>query len=95
MATKIALYEVVDARTGQVRSRHRTRQAAIDAFRSAVGVPIQIRRIGHRDTTLIMVGMWLGREADSWQTGQEPGWAAPSRDAIANTVARALGSGPG
>jgi hypothetical protein len=91
MATKIALYEVVDARSGEVRSRHRTRQAALDAWRTeGVGVPIQIRKIGHRDTTLVVAGIWFGRAQDTWPTGAEPEWAMPTPDSVTGNVARGI-----
>jgi hypothetical protein len=94
MATKIALYEVVDARSGEVRSRHRTRQAALDAWRTeGVGIPIQIRKIGHRSTTLIVAGIWFGRSSDSWSTGQEPEWATGSAGAISAAGVNALENG--
>jgi hypothetical protein len=91
MGTRVALYEVVDARSGEVRSRHRTRQAALDAWRTeGVGIPIQIRKIGHRDTTLIVMGIWLGRPQDTWPTGADPAWAAPGPNSVAATVMNSL-----
>lgn len=67
MATKVRFYEVVDARSDEVLSRHRTRQAALDAWRTKCGgFPVQIRLVGHRpeDTVLIVAGIWHagGRE---------------------------------
>lgn len=91
MARRVMLYEVVDARTGEVRTRHRTRQAALDAWRTGcVGVPIQIRRIGHTTTTLVMAGIWLEGSAHTWPTGHEPSWAAASGPLALGAATKAL-----
>lgn len=60
MARAAAVYEVVDAATGEVLSRHRTRQATVDTWRTQfVGVPVKVwRRSVPRGETLIIEGTW-------------------------------------
>jgi hypothetical protein len=54
------VYEVTDARSGEVLSRHRTRQAAIDTWRSKhTGTPVQVwRRTVPKGETLVVEGTW-------------------------------------
>jgi hypothetical protein len=60
MARSGAVYEIVDAETGEVLSRHRTRQAAIDTWRTRfAGSTIQVwRRSVPKGETLIFEGTW-------------------------------------
>jgi hypothetical protein len=58
MARAGAVYEVVNSTTGEVLSRHRTRQAAVDTWRTQfTGVPIQVwRRTVPKGEMLIVEG---------------------------------------
>ena len=60
MARAGAVYEVMNATTREVLSRHRTRQAAIDTWRTQfAGVPVQVwRRTVPKGETLIVEGTW-------------------------------------
>lgn len=60
MARAGAVYEVVNTSTGEVLSRHRTRQAAIDTWRTQfTGVPVQVwRRTVPKGEVLIVEGTW-------------------------------------
>ena len=60
MARRTAVYEVVDSDSREVLSRHRTRQAAIDAWRLQFsGRPIRIERRGVPDEhVLVAEGIW-------------------------------------
>lgn len=55
-----AVYEIVNPSTGEVLSRHRTRQAAVDTWRTQfTGVPVQVwRRTVPKGETLIVEGTW-------------------------------------
>lgn len=55
-----AVYEVVHAETGEVLSRHRTRQAAIDEWRLRhTGKPCEVwRRMVTAGDILIVKGTW-------------------------------------
>jgi hypothetical protein len=56
----MARYEVQDSATGEVLSRHRTRQGAVDRWRQwYVGIPVRIYRTyvdGNR--VLVVEGTW-------------------------------------
>ena len=60
MARPGAVYEIVDPSTGEVLSRHRTRQAAVDTWRTQfTGMPVQVwRRTVPKGETLIVEGTW-------------------------------------
>jgi len=60
MARAGGVYEIVSPSSGEVLSRHRTRQAAIDTWRTQfAGVPVQIwRRTVPKGETLIVEGTW-------------------------------------
>lgn len=60
MARQNALYEVSNAASGEVLSRHSTRQAAVNAWRTkATGLPIEIHRLGvTAGKTLVVEGTW-------------------------------------
>lgn len=60
MARRTAVYEVVDADSREVLSRHRTRQAAIDAWRLRFsGRPVRVERRGVPDEHVLVVeGTW-------------------------------------
>ena len=55
-----AVYEITDMQTREVLSRHRTRQAALDAWRLRfTGVAVEIwRRTVPKGETLIVEGTW-------------------------------------
>jgi len=55
-----ALYEIVKTSNGEVLSRHRTRQAAIDTWRMQfTGIPVQVwRRSVPKANTLVVEGTW-------------------------------------
>jgi hypothetical protein len=76
MATKVRFYEVVDARTDEVLSRHRTRQAALDAWRTKFGgFAVQTRLVGHRpeDRVLIVAGVWHASGREGGERALDPG----------------------
>jgi hypothetical protein len=55
------IYEIARSDTGEVLSQHRTRQAAIDGWRRATGVPVRIMRWPrHQDGPGVLVaeGVW-------------------------------------
>jgi hypothetical protein len=54
------MYEIVDAHTEEVLSRHRTRQAAVDTWRLTYsGRPIRVyREQGPNSRKLIVEGTW-------------------------------------
>lgn len=62
MSRPKATYEIIDTRTNVVIGEHRTRQAAIDNWRTAhTGIPVKIIRRRHRSgmtDTLIVEGTW-------------------------------------
>ncbi len=60
MGRRTAVYEVVDAATREVLSRHRTRQAALDAWRLQFhGRRIRVERRGvPSEHVLIVEGVW-------------------------------------
>jgi len=61
MSRQKVIYEIVKSDTGAVLSQHRTRQAAVDAWRQWVGVPVRIVRWPrHADGSgvLIVEGTW-------------------------------------
>lgn len=60
MARRTAVYEVLDGETRQVLGRHRTRQAAIDAWRLQwPGRHIRIERVGvPNEQVLVVEGVW-------------------------------------
>jgi hypothetical protein len=60
MARAGAVYEVINATTGEILSRHRTRQAAVDAWRTEfIGVTVQVwRRTVPHGERLIVEGTW-------------------------------------
>lgn len=59
MARQAALYEVTVAGSGEVISRHRTRQAAVDAWRANAGTRIEIYRLTvPSGKKLIAEGVW-------------------------------------
>jgi len=52
-------YEIVNAKTGQSLSTHRTRQAALDTWRRFPRVPVEVwRRYSTGKDALIMEGTW-------------------------------------
>lgn len=54
-----SMYEVTHADTGEVLSRHRTRQAAIDSWRGQNGVPVKVFRLAiPNGKTLVVEGTW-------------------------------------
>jgi hypothetical protein len=57
---RILLYDIVDAASGQSLSRHRTRQAAVDAWRQKfAGRAVKIFRLeGNTDKVLVVEGIW-------------------------------------
>ena len=67
MARPGAVYEITDTKTREVLSRHRTRQAALNAWRlEFTGITTEIwRRTVPRGETLIVEG--------TWYKGQRPG----------------------
>jgi hypothetical protein len=60
MARRRALYEVTHAESGEVLSRHRTRQAAVGAWRTvATGTPVKIFRLEvPNGRVLVVEGTW-------------------------------------
>lgn len=53
------MYEVTDAATGEVLSRHRTRQAAINSWREKAGTPVKVFRLAIPNRkTLVVEGTW-------------------------------------
>lgn len=60
MPRRAGIYEVVDADSGEVLSRHRTRQAAVDNWRLRwAGKQIRIERRGAPDHHVVVVeGVW-------------------------------------
>lgn len=59
LGRRVALYEVRDGGSGEVLSRHRTRQAAVDTWRLKFAHrPAAIYRVGHRDEMLVVEGVW-------------------------------------
>ncbi len=62
MSRQKVIYEVIRADTGQVLSGHRTRQAAVDTWRTRwCGVPVKIIRWPRRTDgpgVLVVEGTW-------------------------------------
>lgn len=60
MPRRAGVYEIVDAGSGEVLARHRTRQAAIDGWRSQwTGRAVRIERRGVPDHHVVVVeGTW-------------------------------------
>ena len=60
MARQTALYEVTAADSDEVLSRHGTRQATVDAWRTqATGRPVRIYRTGIPNSKVLVVeGTW-------------------------------------
>jgi hypothetical protein len=60
MGRRILMYDIVSQVTGESLSRHRTRQAALDAWREGFrGVPIRIFRLaGNNEKDLVLEGTW-------------------------------------
>lgn len=55
------IYEILRTDTGEVLGHHRTRQAAVDAWRRWAGVPVRITRWPRRSDgpgVLIVEGTW-------------------------------------
>ena len=54
-----AMYEVTHANTGEVLSRHRTRQAAVDSWRANTGIPVKVFRLEiPNGKVLVVEGTW-------------------------------------
>ena len=60
MARRILMYDIVNQVSGESLSRHRTRQAAIDTWRTKFrGVPIRIFRLaGNNEKDIVLEGTW-------------------------------------
>ena len=60
MGRRILVYDIVNSATGESLSRHRTRQAALDAWRSKFPrVPVRIYRLaGNTEKSLVVEGTW-------------------------------------
>jgi hypothetical protein len=61
MSRQKVIYEIARSDTGELLSQHRTRQAAVDAWRQWVGVPVRIVRWPQRSDgpgVLIVEGTW-------------------------------------